>query len=61
MTLTTEQIMADAEVAALYFRTLCDKMVPASAAVQLTGSYMISVVSARSYNEKPRDPWEGGG
>lgn len=54
----TEQILADAEVAAVYLRALLDKGVPMNAAVSLTGSYAIAVRCADAAKEEPRKPWE---
>lgn len=59
MKIKAEQIMDDAEVAAIFFRALCEKGVAVSAAVALTSSYLMSVVNQRAYHEKPREPWEG--
>jgi hypothetical protein len=56
--MTTEKILAHAEMAAIYFRALVDKGVPAQAAVQLTCSYVGSVVISQAGNEGPREPWQ---
>lgn len=56
--MNTEKIIADAEIAACYFRALCDKGVPAMAAVSLTSSYVSAHQLSRSANEEPRKPWE---
>jgi len=58
MSLTVERILADAEIAATYFRALCDKGVPAMAAVSLTSSYVSGHIISRGANEEPRKPWE---
>jgi hypothetical protein len=56
--MTTEKIIADAEVAACYLRTLLANGVPMIAAIQVTSSY----VSARLISERgespPREPWQ---
>jgi hypothetical protein len=54
----TEQILADAEVAAVYLRALLDKGVPMPAAVPLTSSYAMAVRMAESSKEEPKKPWE---
>jgi hypothetical protein len=51
----TEQILADAEVAAVYLRALLDKV---SAAVTLTGNYALAVRCASAALEEPKKPWE---
>jgi len=53
------QIIADAEVTALYFRQLIAEGVPSMAAMSLTSSYVSGLIIARAHEEKPREPWEG--
>jgi hypothetical protein len=54
----TEQILADAEIAAVYLRALLDKGVPMSAAVTLTGNYALAVRCSEAAKEEPKKPWE---
>jgi hypothetical protein len=56
-----DRILADAEIAAAYFRALCDKGVSPGHAVSLTTSYISTVVIARISAERPREPWESEG
>jgi hypothetical protein len=55
--MTTEKIIADAEVAALYFRTLIAQGVPAMAAVQLTSAYVSGRLITEASREPPKEPW----
>jgi len=55
----TEQILEDAEVAAIYFRALIDKGVSVQAAIQMTSSYVWAKRSSDTANETPREPWQG--
>ncbi len=55
---TTEDILADAEVAATYFRALLDKGMLPPAALELTRSYVQAYQFSRLSNEEPRKPWE---
>lgn len=57
--MTTEQILEDAEIAAMYFRSLCDKGIPAFHAVSLTASYVQTCVAMRVSEKQPPEPWEG--
>jgi hypothetical protein len=58
VSVNTEKIIKDAEVAAVYLRALVDRGVPMAAATQLTSSY----VAARQFNDaqkgEPKPPWE---
>ncbi len=58
MSINTEQILADAEVAALFFRALVDKGVQPYHAASLTSSYVSSRQLSRASNEEPKKPWE---
>ena len=58
MKITVEQIIEDAEVAAVYFRAIVDKGVPMLAAIQLTSSYALAKRINDNQNEKPHEPWE---
>lgn len=60
MRLTTEKIIADAEVAACYLRALTDKGVPMMAAVSLTQSYVSAHQITEASKDEPRKPWEDG-
>lgn len=55
----TEQVLQHAEIAATFFRALVTNGVPVSAAVSLTGNYILSIAVRESGNEPPREPWEG--
>lgn len=55
----TEQVIADAEVAACFFRALIDKGVPTFAAVSITSSYLSGKMISDRSGEKPKEPWEG--
>lgn len=55
----TEKILEYAEVAATYFRSLTDKGVPATHAVQLTSSFVGNVMVTEAMGKEPREPWEG--
>ncbi len=57
--MTPEQIIAHAEIAATFLRSLTDKGVPMSAAVPLTSSYLQTVAITESVNRNPKEPWEG--
>lgn len=56
----TEQILADAEVAACYLRALTDRGVPMMAAVSLTCSYVSSKQIVDRGSDSPREPWQEG-
>jgi len=56
--INTEQVLEDAEVAAIYFRGLTDKGVQAYHAATLTASYVSSRQIARASSEEPKKPWE---
>ena len=56
--INVEEIIEDAEVAAVYFRALLTKEVPPSHAAYMTNSYISSRQIARASNEKPKEPWE---
>lgn len=56
---TTEQIIKDAEIAALYLRTLVENGVSIYHAVSLTSSYITSLSFGDLNREKPKEPWEG--
>jgi hypothetical protein len=58
MSIATEKIIEDAEVAALYLRQLLEKGVPMMAAVSLTQSYASARQITDSQKDKPREPWE---
>ena len=55
---STERILVDAEVAAVFLRALIDKGIPMAAAVNLTSSYLGSHTIADSWKDKPKEPWE---
>jgi hypothetical protein len=55
--MTTDRIIADAEVAAVYFRALLANGVPAMAAVQLASSYVSARLITESNKEPPKEPW----
>ena len=55
---STERILVDAEVAAVFLRALIDKGIPMAAAVTLTSSYLSSHTIADSYKDRPKEPWE---
>jgi len=57
----TERILEDAEVAAMYLRSLIERGVPMVAAVTLTSSYVQSRQFVEAGKDKPREPWEGEG
>ncbi|HEY9465851.1 MAG TPA: hypothetical protein VIR54_22305 [Vicinamibacterales bacterium] len=57
----TEQILADAEVAAIYLRALIDKGVPMMAAVSLTSSYVHACRFTDEAKREPREPWQDPG
>ena len=59
MTVPTDKILEDAEVAAIYLRALITKGVPMLPAVQLTSSYVSARQITDSQKDKPREPWEG--
>lgn len=61
MSITTEQILEHAEIAATYLRALVAKGVPVDAAVTLTGSYIIAIAMRGLRDQPPREPWEGEG
>lgn len=56
----TEKIIEDAEIAACYFRSLVGKGVPPDAAVQLTASYVSTLLIAEKSGQPPREPWQDG-
>lgn len=56
MKIQTEQIIEDAEVAAIYLRSLLAKDVPMMAAVSLTSSYVSSCQITRASNQEPPLP-----
>ena len=58
MTLDTQRILNDAEVAAIFLRAIVEKGVPMSAAVNLTSAYLTSRQFAEQANAKPKEPWE---
>ncbi|MDP1890519.1 MAG: hypothetical protein Q8K55_06455 [Gemmatimonadaceae bacterium] len=54
-----EQILQDAEVAATFFRALCDRGVPVQAAVNMTGQYLSTLAIRDGMKERPDEPWRG--
>lgn len=56
--MTTEKIIADAEVAACYLRTLLANGVPMFAAIQLTSSYVSAKLISDRGDSPPREPWQ---
>lgn len=57
--MNSERIIAHAEIAACYFRSLVEKGVPVTAAVSLTSTYVQSVQFIDAGKEAPKEPWEG--
>lgn len=55
---TPTQTIADADVAAAFFRTLVAGGVPEIHAKDMASSYLSSVLFNRSYNGKTKPPWE---
>lgn len=58
--MTTEKIIADAELAACYFRALLANGVPMQAAVSLTGNYVVAHRMGEASRDEPKPPWEQG-
>lgn len=58
--MTTEKIIADAELAACYFRALLANGVPMQAAVPLTSTYIAAHRMGEASKEEPKPPWEQG-
>lgn len=56
--ISTETVLADAEIAAQYLRALTDKGIAMSAAIALTSSYIQTLVLVRAGQQKPKEPWE---
>ncbi len=56
--MTSDRIIAHAELAAAYLRALVEKGVTMNAAVQLTQSYVSSYQIAEALTDKPTEQWE---
>lgn len=57
MAFDTKKVLDDAECAAVFFRALVEKGVPAVAAVNLTGSYISSRQITDAQRDRPDEPW----
>lgn len=54
----TERVLESAEIAAVYFRALVNRGVPAQHAVSLTSSFCCALVIAGAQQQEPQEPWE---
>ena len=54
----TEDVIAQASAAALFFRRLIDEGVPVQAAISMAGQYVVGQVMTERLHEKPSEPWE---
>ena len=53
-----EEIIGQAQAAALFFRTLVDEGVPPASAVSMACSYVGSLLITGRLNAEPKKPWE---